>query len=238
MDNTNKPAGGSKNKKLFVILGLVLVAAVIVVAAVMMQPKGQEGEQGAEVNPNVPSDSKPYLSEEEQAMEPAPTPDGIEGEPMEGEEIAIPEVLKEAVIMVEGANPISKEGKVITPEGNDVKNDAVPMSPEAPRQTPPVAKEELPASTIKLDVSAGGWEPAQFTVKAGAAITLAISSVDDFTHVFMFEDPSLSAVAVGVSPGETRAITFNAPSTPGEYPFLCDVPGHAARGEVGMMIVE
>jgi uncharacterized cupredoxin-like copper-binding protein len=54
----------------------------------------------------------------------------------------------------------------------------------------------------------------------------------------MFNDPSLSAVAVGVSPRETRAITFNAPSTPGEYPFVCDVPGHAGRGEVGKMIVE
>jgi plastocyanin len=238
MDNTNKPAGESKNKKLFVILGLVLVVAVIVVAAVMMQPKGQSGEQGEEVNPNVPADAKPYLSEEEQATEPAPTPDGVEGEPMEGEEIAIPEILKEAVVVVEGANPISKEGKVITPEGNEVKNDAVPMSPEAPRQTPPVAKEELPASTIKLDISAAGWNPSEFTVKAGAPTTLAITSVDDFTHVFMFNDPSLSAVAVGVSPRETRAITFNAPSTPGEYPFVCDVPGHAGRGEVGKMIVE
>lgn len=238
MDNTNKPAGESKNKKLFVILGLVLVVAVIVIAAVMMQPKGQNGED-SDVNPNVPADAKPYLSEEEEAaMNPAADPANMDAEPVEGEEITIPEILKEAVVVVEGANPISKEGKVITPEGNEVKNDAVPMSPEAPRQTPPVAKEELPASTIKLDVNAAGWSPAEFTVKAGAPTTLAISSVDDFTHVFMFNDPSLSAVAVGVSPRETRAITFNAPSTPGEYPFVCDVPGHAGRGEVGKMIVE
>lgn len=237
MDNLNKPAGGFKNKKVFVILGLVLVAAIIIVAAVTMQSKNLPGNQRADINSNVPADAKPYLSEEERNREAAATADGMEGT-LTGEEIAIPEILKEAVIMVEGANPISKEGMVITPEGNEVKNDAAPMSPEAPRQTPPLAKAALPESTVKLEVSASGWSPAEFSVKAGSAVTLAISSIDDFTHVFMFNDSALSAVAVGVSPQETRAITFNAPSEAGEYPFSCDVPGHAGRGEVGKMIVK
>jgi len=67
---------------------------------------------------------------------------------------------------------------------------------------------------------------------------VAVSSTDGYTHVFMFDDPSLSAVAVGVGPKETRAITFNAPAKAGTYSFHCDVPGHTARGEVGAMIVK
>ncbi len=233
MDNTNKPAGESK-KKIFLILGLVLVVAIIVVAAVMSSQKNGSGEPNdANVDTNVdagtdsadiPADAQPYV--------PEGAPIGEDGEVM------IPEALKEATVAVVGANPIAKDGTVVTTEGVPVKNDAVPMSPEAPKQTPPVAKEQLPASTVKLEISSAGWNPKEFSVKAGAPVTLAITSGDDYTHVFMFDDPSLSAVAVGVSPRETRAITFNAPDKAGEYAFHCDVPGHAARGEVGKMIVK
>jgi len=66
---------------------------------------------------------------------------------------------------------------------------------------------------------------------------LALSSVDNITHVLLFDDPVLAGVAIGVGPNETRAITFNAPKA-GEYGFHCDVPGHTARGESGKMIVK
>lgn len=237
MDNLNEPVGESKNKKLFVILGLVLVVAIIIVAAVMSRQQG--GLNNDKNNSNIPADAKPYMSDEGNNNEteaPADT-ETQEGDSMAGQEIEVPEILKEAVIMVEGANPISKEGKVISPQGEEVKNDANPMSQEAPRQTLPLKKDELPASVIKLDVSAAGWSPNEFRVKAGAPVTLAVSSVDQYTHIFMFADPSLSAVAIGLNPGETRAMTFNAPAV-GEYAFRCDVPGHAGRGEIGKMIVE
>lgn len=227
MDNTNKPAGESK-KKMMIILGLVAVVAIIVVAALMSNRGGVQNQgENAGATPvagEAPADAQPYM------------PEGATG--AEGEEINVPEALKEATITVVGANPISKDGTVVTTEGVAVKNDAVPMSPEAPKQTPPVAVTDLPSSVIKLSVSAAGWSPAEFSVNAGAPVTVAITSDDDFTHVFMFDNPSLAAVAVGVSPRETRAITFNAPSEKGEYTLHCDVPGHSGRGETGKMIVK
>jgi uncharacterized cupredoxin-like copper-binding protein len=66
---------------------------------------------------------------------------------------------------------------------------------------------------------------------------MSVSSSDDSTHIFKFKDDALKAVAVGIAPGETRAITFQTPG-PGEYEFYCDVPGHEGRGEAGIMIVE
>lgn len=227
MDNTNKPSGKSK-KKLMIILGLVAVVAIIAIAAFL--PKGEKNanEEGTDVQAGeAPADAQPYVPEGGAAT----TTDGEAG-------IAVPEALKEATITVVGANPITKTGTVVTTEGVAVKNDAVPMSPEAPRQTPPVAVEQLPASVQKLSISATGFTPNALTVNAGAPVTLGISSGDDFTHVFMFDDPSLAAVAVGVSPRETRAITFNAPSQKGEYTFHCDVPGHSGRGETGKMTVK
>jgi azurin len=31
-----------------------------------------------------------------------------------------------------------------------------------------------------------------------------------------------------LQPDETESIYFNAPATPGEYPFICSFPGHAS----------
>lgn len=231
MDNTNLN-GGSKNKKLLIILGLVVIVAIIVVAAIMTQKTDDSALSGQLENKNnvmetskdIPEDAQPYVPEGAELDE--------NGQPI------IPDALQEAMVAVVGANPIAKDGTVVTTEGVAVKNDAIPLSPEAPRQTAPVIKDELPASAIKLAISAAGWDPAEFSVKAGAPVTIAISSDDDYTHVFMFDDQVLSAVAVGVSPHETRAITFNSPTEAGEYTFHCDVPGHTSRGEVGKMIVK
>jgi uncharacterized cupredoxin-like copper-binding protein len=154
-----------------------------------------------------------------------------------GEETDQGTVTEKGVVAAPGTSPISTStGKVVTQEGVEVKNDVVPGTPEAPQQSNPVSPEALPSAAVKLNVSASGYSPNQFTVKAGAPVTLSVTS-DTQTHIFMFDDPSLSAVAVGVAPGETRAITFNAPTKKGEYTFKCDVPGHAGRGETGKMVV-
>lgn len=146
-------------------------------------------------------------------------------------------VTEKGVVAAPGTSPISTStGEVVTPEGKPVQNDAVPGTPEAPQQSNPTSPKALPAAAIKLNVSSSGYSPNQFTVKAGSPVTLSVTATDNQTHVFAFNDASLSAVAIGVAPGETRAITFSAPAK-GEYSFMCNVPGHAERGETGKMIV-
>lgn len=139
--------------------------------------------------------------------------------------------------LVEGGSLVTEGGEVVTEEGEPVDNTAAPGSPTAPQQSDPISEEAIPRGAIKLQVSATGFEPNEFTVNSGEAVTLSIISVDEQTHIFKFDDPSLRAVAVGVGPGEVRALTFNAPDERGEYRFFCDVPGHTARGETGTMIV-
>lgn len=41
-----------------------------------------------------------------------------------------------------------------------------------------------------------------------------------------------------LGPGEQDTVTFDAPSAPGSYPFLCSFPGHAQVGMRGVLIVE
>lgn len=137
---------------------------------------------------------------------------------------------------VPGISPVA-EGVVVTEQGTPVRYDVEPGSPEAPRQTQPIAEDEIPAGTIKVSVSfEEGFVPNEFTVRRGEAVTLSFTSVDERTYVPKFREP-LSAVAVGIASGETRAITFNAPNQAGEYEFYSDVPGHVNRGLVGKMIV-
>ncbi len=137
-----------------------------------------------------------------------------------------------------GASAVTDEGKVVTQSGQVADNTAIPGSMAAPQQSAPITQSEAPASSVKLSVGNSVFSPTDFSVKTGSATTLVLTSVDSMTHVFKFRDASLQAVAVGIGPGETRLITFNAPTKSGEYEFFCDVPGHTARGETGKMIVK
>ena len=145
--------------------------------------------------------------------------------------------LKDAKIMIPGASPV-KNNQVMTMTGEIASNNATPMAPNAPQQTEAISKETLANNNgvFKIDVSEKGFSPNYFKTKAGIVTEIAVTSTDSYTHIFAFRDASLSAVAVGVAPGETRAIIFNAPKA-GTYEFYCNVPGHAARGEVGKMVV-
>ena len=138
---------------------------------------------------------------------------------------------------VSGANLITKDDVVVTPEGRPTKNNVAPISENAPRETGSISPENLPKEVIKINITAAGFDPKEISVKKGEAVSIALTSGDTQTHILRFNDPNLSAVAIGVSAKETRAITFNAPEKAGEYPFYCRVLGHSGRGETGKMIV-
>ena len=201
-------------KSLMIIIGVAILAVILVVIVVMVGNKksGNVAQQnGGEVKV-------------------APTNLDVE------KPIATPEEVMQAKPTVEGTSKVM-DNVVVAPTGKPVKNNAIPGSPEAPQQTAPISSDNLPKGSVKLSVSAQGFSPASFTVKPGQVVTMSLSSTDTQTHVLLFDDAALSAVAIGVGPKETRAITFNAPKA-GEYAFHCDVPGHAARGEKGVMIVK
>ncbi len=112
------------------------------------------------------------------------------------------------------------------------------QNPDKPMSSPPLEEAEIPEEAIRIEISAEGFEPSTFEVNEEEKVILIVTSQDKWTHIFKFEDEILSKVAVGVGPGETRAITFYAPSEIGEYEFFCDIPGHKGRGEKGKMIVK
>ena len=208
------------SKKIWILLGLVVVIIIITIIA-----------------------ATPKQKKEAAPVAPKPAATSIDGTVAKSQvELAKENVtaLKDATQEVPNSiNLVTKDNKVVNLQGDVVKTDVPMTSVEAPQQTGPLNKEDLSSKVIKIDMSLEkGITPAEFSVTKGAPLSIAVSSIDQWTHIFRFEDPSLSAVAIGVSAGETRAMTFNAPTKTGEYKFFCDLPGHAGRGETGKMIVK
>lgn len=223
----------NNSKKMWVILGVVAVVLIIVIVAVtqMKKPATQNTNVGAGQDmteaPDATTNPTPEATtpEEEAAAEAA----------RKLEENKVYD-LTNAKAEIPGASLVTADKKVVTAEGKAAKNDAIPNSADAPKPVL-IAKEALPEQAVKLSIGDGKITPNSFTVKSGAPVSLAVSSTDGQVHVFIFTDAAVGAIAMGIGGGETKAITFNAPA-PGNYNFRCDVPGHAAKGETGVMVVK
>ncbi|MFA6995587.1 MAG: cupredoxin domain-containing protein [Patescibacteria group bacterium] len=108
-----------------------------------------------------------------------------------------------------------------------------PLSPPVNQQPP--AAPLIPADAIRIKVSAAGFVPNIFSVKAGQSVTLAISSDDNNAHVFIFPRASLIALTTMVLGSEIKTVTFTAPAA-GTYNFRDDIPEF--RNNTGEMIVK
>ncbi len=111
----------------------------------------------------------------------------------------------------------------------------LPGSPQAPQQTVSLSENDIPPYATRLYVQPGSFIPDEFTVKKNYLVFLVLTSLDG-AHVFKFTDPSYQGVAIGVAGGQTRGIPF-LPMEVGDYIFYCDVPGHQANGEEGVIHV-
>ena len=146
------------------------------------------------------------------------------------------ENLQDARVEIPGASPISQDNKIMTYEGEVADNSVAPGSALAPKVTQNLTEAQLPNGTLLLSIDSNGFNPNQINARAGEPVTIALKNIDSKVHVFMFDDPSLKAIAIPVMEGELKAITFNAPPA-GTYTFRCDFPGHKEGGEVGTLIV-
>ncbi|HEY8549582.1 MAG TPA: plastocyanin/azurin family copper-binding protein [Vicinamibacterales bacterium] len=77
---------------------------------------------------------------------------------------------------------------------------------------------------------AGGVDPEAFVVAAAEAPTTE--------YVPASKKSEILAATKLLGPKESDTVTFNAPSTPGKYDYLCSFPGHFQVGMRGVLIVE
>jgi len=231
-DHKKDLSPNTKNKRLFVLLGvLVLMIIIVVIVAVQSKKVNKNLINNPSTNPSTASNK---TTNNTQSQNSATASTASNTPQTKGSSTPQAIALQTATAVVPGANPVSKKNQVLTSSGDVVKTDVTPDSALAPQQTLAISKSVLPSSVIKIEVSqAKGFVPNSFTVKAGAPVTVSITNLDNNRSATLgFTDPSLSGVILGASPLETRAITFNAPTKAGDYKFIDGIPGHDASGDM------
>ncbi|MBA2468745.1 MAG: c-type cytochrome [Chloroflexia bacterium] len=111
-----------------------------------------------------------------------------------------------------------------------------PVYPTAP---PPIGTDDeaTPAaseggSTVLEALDPFEWSETELTVQPGDTIEVVNAGVSD--HDFTVEELGISEV---LTP-DPIAITIPEDAAPGEYEFICSIPGHAENGMVGTLIIE
>jgi uncharacterized cupredoxin-like copper-binding protein len=104
-----------------------------------------------------------------------------------------------------------------------------------------------PVTNIDVDMTDHKFTPNEFTVPAGAEITINLTNSGTQRHEFRafgakgIEDKdgeSTKYWSAILAPGESKSLSFTAPSEPGSYTIKCTAPGHAEAGLVGTLHVK
>jgi azurin len=141
---------------------------------------------------------------------------------------------------------------------HDMKNMPAPnpSAPTKKRQTSMPKDWTQPDRVLKLGTKPGlKFDVTNFEVKAGSKVRLIFNNNDDMTHNVVIVAPGAAdevgnlALNLGlkgsemsyvpnsskvlfhtalIGPDATESIYFVAPTTPGEYSFICSFPGHAS----------
>jgi uncharacterized cupredoxin-like copper-binding protein len=103
---------------------------------------------------------------------------------------------------------------------------------------------------VVLDISYSAFELEEMTVPAGVPVTVVIRNNDPIAHEWIVGNDDLHAVhrtgteavhderpsevTVGAYAERATTLTFD---EPGEYAYICHLPGHEAYGMVGTLVV-
>lgn len=104
--------------------------------------------------------------------------------------------------------------------------------------------------TIEIEMRYSAFRPTEVTVQTGVAVTFVLINGDPIDHEWLVGDEAFHArhrtgtdahhgstpeeVSVPAGATVTTIVTFR---SPGEYRFVCHLPGHEAYGMVGIVRV-
>lgn len=220
-----------EKRKKYIIIALVLILIILVLAAAIFFKKINSQITDISNNTaNTANTSNNSVTNNSTSTNSTSTSD------LTPEELE--KLLEGSVVEAPGTSIITADNRVVNEAGKDIRTDVPQFDPLAPKPTMPITEEQITPTATRLELTAAGFSPKEFTIAKGEPLTIVLIGSEDSSHVFKFEDPALQGVGIRVRPGETRAITFKVPMVSGEYKFFCDFPGHIERGESGKMIVQ
>lgn len=105
--------------------------------------------------------------------------------------------------------------------------------------------------TIDVDMTEYKFTPDEFTVPAGAEVTINLKNSGSQHHQFQIlvlgakadaevdqDGNSTEYWSASLRPHANESLTFTAPSTPGDYVIKCAFPGHTKSGMVATLHVK
>jgi glucose/arabinose dehydrogenase/plastocyanin len=122
----------------------------------------------------------------------------------------------------------------VTAPGDEAVEDATPEAAED--SASPVAEEQPAdsATAVELVMVDIAFQPAELTIAANTDVTINLPNQGALPHAFEIPDQGIASEEV--AGGGSTSVVVNLP--PGEYAFICPVPGHADAGMVGTLIVQ
>ena len=93
------------------------------------------------------------------------------------------------------------------------------------------------ASSLPKTVTGHNW---LLLTKGTDPLALANAAIPEAANGYISAKPKDEIIAfIGLlGPSKSGETTFQAPSEPGEYTFLCTVPGHCQTGMKGTLVVQ
>lgn len=230
MDNKmdNKPVN-PKNQRIWVLLGVLAVIIIIIIITVAQSNKSKnnsglnKSEKTSAVKTGTTT-ANVAVTNKTPGLIPVTIPTSSKLTKVQVEN------LKTAKVVVPGANPITKDNRVVTPQGLPTETSGRSIAPNAPKQTGFLNKATLPKDLVQISIANNVFTPNTLTTKAGAPTSFALTSTDNLVHVLNFKAAAMSAITMLVGPGQTKEITFNAPPKAGSYTFYDSTPGSSAMG--------
>jgi glucose/arabinose dehydrogenase/plastocyanin len=141
---------------------------------------------------------------------------------------------------------VDEEGNPID-ASDDEAADEPPAVPEEGEATPEAATAEQPAATPVAEQSAAATEvtiemldiffaPDRVRIPANTDVRLVFPNNGQTVHNFALREKSLGVdISIDVEPGLSGEAMVNLP--PGNYKFVCDIPGHKQAGMTGVLAV-
>lgn len=137
-------------------------------------------------------------------------------------------------VLVAALLAISACGAATTPTSTPAAPPSSSQEPAASAPTGNAPSSEPVEITIGTDTDAElKFDPAAFTVRAGADVRVTFENRASVPHNLTFQAPINVATSTVVAPGTSETLQFKAPAA-GEYPFACTI--HPGMG--GKLIVE
>ncbi|OGL96332.1 hypothetical protein A2318_00115 [Candidatus Uhrbacteria bacterium RIFOXYB2_FULL_45_11] len=125
------------------------------------------------------------------------------------------------------------ETKKDIPEGMVLVDSSTKTQFPNTNDTIPVTEVALGNEQIRVDMEVKDFtfSPKIINAKAGETIKLTFTKVEG-THTFVID--GITNVKAEIKTG----VIFKAPTTPGSYPFYCNIGNHRAMGMEGTLIVK